>query len=74
MYEGHIENDVSRWTVARRLKEANLFARVAAQKDLLTDDHKRQRMEFATAFLQAPPGYFENVIFTDEKCFGYIKI
>lgn len=54
----------------RRVKErSNLRNRAAVKKPFLTTDNKEQRVGFALQYLQEGLGYWENVVFTDEKTF-----
>lgn len=54
-------------TARRRLREVGLFARRAAVKEKLTEDHRIDRMAFADSHLQED---WNNVIFSDEKTFS----
>ncbi|KAI8432055.1 hypothetical protein MSG28_004574 [Choristoneura fumiferana] len=59
---------VSLSTVRRHLHAANIHSYKPARKIKLTDDHRTNRVNFATRYLNFD---WENeiVIFTDEKCF-----
>lgn len=57
-------------SISRRLKKHGIYGRVAAKKEFLTDDHKRQRLEFATAYAHRTQEWWNKVIFSDEKTFG----
>lgn len=60
------ELDVSVWTVRRVLHSEGIHHRLPARKVALTDAHKRGRLQFARDYLDFN---WENVIFSDEKCF-----
>ncbi|KAH6948867.1 hypothetical protein HPB50_026618 [Hyalomma asiaticum] len=61
----HMSSD----TVRRRLKEAGLQNCAAAQKPFLTDNQRRQRLEFARAYKGWGVDEWSQVIFTDESTF-----
>lgn len=61
--------DASCDTIHRRLKEAGLQNRVAARKPCLTDQQRRQRLEFAQAHEHWTTEDWAQVIFTDESTF-----
>ncbi|MDR3547400.1 MAG: IS630 family transposase, partial [Candidatus Pacebacteria bacterium] len=64
--------DVSTDTIARRLDEAGLPARVARHTFQLTDEHKRKRMSFAEGYQRWTDDDWCKVLFSDEKTFlGY---
>ncbi|KAF2899394.1 hypothetical protein ILUMI_06781 [Ignelater luminosus] len=57
----------SKWTIRRRLVEANFKNRRPAQNVDLTNLHRQRRLEFAEANLNRD---WANVIFSDEKVFS----
>jgi transposase len=61
--------DVSDDTIARRLDEAGLPARIARREFKLTDGHKRQRLAFAEGYSRWTEDEWCNVLFADEKLF-----
>ncbi|KAM7298449.1 hypothetical protein ISCGN_019044 [Ixodes scapularis] len=63
--ELELEN-VSVSTIRRRLHEAGIHSRIAAQKTLLDDRHRKQRMEFASVVESWCPQKWRSVVFTDE--------
>jgi len=54
-------------TVRRVLVANGLHGRVAAKKELLTDRHKNQRLEFCRENNNKTMAYWNSVVFTDEK-------
>ncbi|KAM7293698.1 hypothetical protein ISCGN_023296 [Ixodes scapularis] len=66
--ELELEN-VSVSTIRRRLHEAGIHSRIAAQKTLLADRHRKQRMEFASVVESWCPQKWRSVVFTDEASF-----
>lgn len=66
--ELELEN-VSVSTIRRRLHEAGIHSRIAAQKTLLDDRHRKQRMEFASVVESWCPQKWRSVVFTDEASF-----
>jgi len=56
-------------TIDRRLREANLFGRVARHKKRLTAEEKRARLSFAEGYLHMSEEEWMNIMFADEKKF-----
>ena len=56
-------------TIDRRLREANLFGRVARHKKRLTDEQKRARLSFAQGYLHMTVEEWMKIMFADEKKF-----
>lgn len=56
-------------TIRRRLQEAGLKNCTAAQKPYLTENQRRQRLEFARAYEHWGVEEWGQVIFTDESTF-----
>lgn len=56
-------------TIDRRLREANLFGRVARHKKRLTDEEKRARLSFAQGYLHMTVEEWMKIMFADEKKF-----
>lgn len=56
-------------TIRRRLHEAGLKNQIAAQKTLLEQSHRDQRMEFASVVESWTPENWRAVVFTDEASF-----
>lgn len=56
-------------TIRRRLKENGYFHRIPAQKELLTEHHKEQRMGFALEHVEWNDEW-TTTIFSDEKVFS----
>jgi hypothetical protein len=61
--------DVSARTIDRRLREANLFGRVARHKKRLTDEEKRARLSFAEGYKHMTADDWMKIMFADEKKF-----
>ena len=70
--EAHVE-DVSRWTVARRLSEAGLHARIAAKKPFVSAKNIKKRLEFAKAHAHWTEKDWKKVLWTDESKFNLIN-
>src|SRR5258705_5362748 len=62
-----LELNVSSATVRKRLKEAGLKHHIPAVKEILTETHRRRRMQFARDHLNFD---WQNVVFSDEKMFS----
>src|SRR5258705_13711667 len=62
-----LELNVSSVTVRKRLKEAGLKHHIPAVKEILTETHRRRRVQFARDHLNLD---WENVVFSDEKMFS----
>jgi transposase len=56
-------------TIDRRMREVNLFGRVARHKKRLTDQEKRARLSFARGYLHMTADDWMNIMFADEKKF-----
>ncbi len=56
-------------TIDRRLREANLFGRVARHKKRLTAEEKRARLSFAEGYLHMTVEDWMKIMFADEKKF-----
>ena len=59
-------------TVRRRLDEAGLYGRVARRKPLLTDKHRRVRLEWAREREHWSARDWESIIWSDESKFNLI--
>lgn len=60
---------VSLTVIRERLRSVGLRSRMACQRPLLTQNHKRVRLEFATRHLSWTVDDWMNVVFTDESTF-----
>jgi hypothetical protein len=58
---------LSRQSITRRLNSAGLRYRIAAVKDVLTEEHRAGRLRFARRYVNMPIAFWRLVIFTDEK-------
>lgn len=67
------DKTVSRETVRRRLAEFELESHVAAEKPLLTDAHKKARLEWCKKRRDWGYGKWAEVIFSDESNFKVIN-
>jgi len=56
-------------TIDRRLRDANLFGRVARHKYQLTDEDKRARLSFAEGYAHMTKEDWMKIMFADEKKF-----
>jgi transposase len=56
-------------TIDRRLREANLFGRIARHKKRLSDEEKRARLSFAEGYLHMTEEDWMKIVFADEKKF-----
>ncbi len=61
-------------TISRRLNSHGIHGKVAAKKKFLTDAHKRDRLQIATAFVNKTQEWRDKVIFIDEKTFGLVLL
>jgi transposase len=66
---GYCKNRISRWTVARRLREWDFGAHVAAKKPLLSYDHMQKRLEWAKKHVEWDVEDWKRVLFSDETPF-----
>ncbi|KAI4888813.1 hypothetical protein NFI96_005447 [Prochilodus magdalenae] len=57
---------VSTRTIRRRLNEKGLFGRIPRKTPLLTQRHKKARLEFAKTYLRKPKTFWKNVLWSDE--------
>jgi len=64
-----LDLDCSRYTIDRRLQEADLFGRVARHKRAYTAEEVRKRLSFAEGYKDWTTDQWEKVLFSDEKCF-----
>lgn len=62
-------NHVNKRTIQRKLLTMDFVCKEAMNKIVLTEQHKRDRLELARQFLSSPPDWFK-VVFTDEKRFN----
>ncbi|KAH7977646.1 hypothetical protein HPB49_003119 [Dermacentor silvarum] len=60
---------VSLATIRRRLHGAGIHSRVACQKTLLEESHRRARLEFAPTCESGNPDNWRAAVFTDEASF-----
>ncbi|KAH7986350.1 hypothetical protein HPB49_026014 [Dermacentor silvarum] len=61
--------NISLTTIKRRLHEAGIRSRVSAQKVMLDERHRNERLEFASAVESSCPNNWRAVVFTDEASF-----
>ena len=57
---------VSARTIRRHLNEMKRYGRRPRRTPLLTQRHKKARLQFAKMYLSKPKSFWENVLFTDE--------
>lgn len=57
---------VSTRTIRRRLNEKGLYGRIPRKTPLLTQRHKKARLEFAKTYLRKPKTFWKNVLWSDE--------
>lgn len=57
---------VSTRTIRRRLNENGLYGRIPRKTPLLTQRHKKARLEFAKTYLRKPKTFWKNVLWSDE--------
>lgn len=57
---------VSTRTTRRRLNEKGLYGRIPRKTPLLTQRHKKARLELAKTFLRKPKTFWKNVLWSDE--------
>jgi hypothetical protein len=58
---------LSQNSISRRLTKSGMHSRVAAIKDILTEEHRAARLHFARRYVHYPIEFWRWVIFTDEK-------
>jgi hypothetical protein len=61
-------------TISHRLKSNGIHGQTAAKKEFLNDAHKRNRLEFTTAYVNKTQEWRDKVIFSDEKSFGLVLL
>jgi transposase len=66
---GFCKNRISRWTVARRLREWDFGAHTAARKPLLSYNHIQKRLEWARKHVHWTVEDWKKVLFSDETPF-----
>lgn len=59
--------DLSYSSLTRRLTAAGMFLKIAAVKDILTQEHQAARLYFAHQYVNVPLEFWRWVVFTDEK-------
>ena len=57
---------VSAHTISRHLNEMGRYGRRPRRTPLLTQRHKKARLEFAKTYLRKPKPFWENVMWTDK--------
>ena len=57
---------VSAHTIRRHLNEMGCYGRRPRRTPLLTQRHKKARLEFAKTYLRKPKSFWENVMWTNE--------
>jgi hypothetical protein len=61
--------NVSRFTIARRLREHGYNSRVAVKKPFLKEEHERKRLVFAKKYQTWDVNQWKSVLFMDEAMF-----
>lgn len=56
-------------TAWRRIRDTEIRSRCAANKIFLTEENKQQRLQFAQDLIRQADDFWDNVVFSDEKCF-----
>lgn len=62
--------NISTSTIKNRLRENNLFGRIARRKPHVSQKNRIIRVNFAKVHLEKPLSYWNNVLFTDESKFN----
>ena len=57
-------------TVRRRLHEVGLFGRVARKKPYVNKVNRGKRIAFAKIYREKPPGFWDNILCSDESKFN----
>lgn len=65
-----LQLEISARTVRRRLHENGIHHRTPACKEILTEDHRQRRLNFARQYVDQDLDFWKKVIFTDEKTFA----
>ncbi|XP_045035899.1 uncharacterized protein LOC123476948 [Daphnia magna] len=64
----HVRLDhLSKNSITRRLNNCGMNSRIAAVKDILTEEHRAARLHFARRYVHYPLEFWRWVVFTDEK-------
>ena len=61
---------ISEQMVRRRLHEVGLFGRVARKKPYVNKVNRGKRIAFAKTYREKPPGFWNNVLWSDESKFN----
>jgi len=69
----HFGLNISKWTAARILNRAKLFARRPASKPLLTQAHQKARLQFARAHKHWTSEDWGRVLWSDESKFNLMN-
>ena len=64
--------NVSNQTIIRRMKENQLYPRRAVRKFFLTEQHIKNRFEFAALYADRDVEWWRSVIYSDDKTFGFV--
>ncbi len=59
--------NLSKQSISRRLSNAGIHSRIAAIKDILSDEHRAFRLHFARRYVNYSLEFWRWVVFTDEK-------
>lgn len=65
-----IGKPLSKETVRRTLRMSGFNGRIARRKPFISEVNRKKRLEFARTYINHPPEFWENVIFTDESKFN----
>jgi hypothetical protein len=58
---------LSQNSISMRLTKSGMHSRIAAIKDILTEEHRAARLHFARRYVNYPLEFWRWVVFTDEK-------
>ena len=61
---------ISEQTVRRRLHEVGLFGRVARKEPYVNKVNRGKRIAFAKTYREKPPGFWDNILWSDESKFN----
>uniref|UniRef100_A0A669EVF3 Transposase n=1 Tax=Oreochromis niloticus TaxID=8128 RepID=A0A669EVF3_ORENI len=61
-----VGESVNRTTISRALHKVGLYGRVARRKPLLTENHKKSRLQFATSHVGDTANMWKKVLWSDE--------
>uniref|UniRef100_A0AAX7UC00 Transposase Tc1-like domain-containing protein n=1 Tax=Astatotilapia calliptera TaxID=8154 RepID=A0AAX7UC00_ASTCA len=65
-FTAQVGESVHRTTISRALHNVGLYGRLARRKPLLTENHKKSRLQFATSHVGDTANMWKKVLWSDE--------